>query len=226
MDLPAGRGALSAAEDDLEHESAAAGVVVRRPRAGGSGRGRAAAGWRAAGDAVRPGRFGEDAAGDRVGGRSGPEFRNGVFWIGLAALGDPTLVAETVAQTLGAKDGLAEYIGERELLLLLDNFEQVVEAASGASCAARVLPEPSPFGHEPGAVACPGRGRVCGGAARGIRGGRALLHPLPAQGERRRSRSSAVGSTTCLSRSSSLPPARASLLPARSWSGSRSASIF
>jgi predicted ATPase len=58
-----------------------------------------------------------------------PEFRNGVFWIGLAALRDPALVAETVAQTLGAKVGLAEHIGERELLLLLDNFEQVVEAA-------------------------------------------------------------------------------------------------
>ena len=59
-----------------------------------------------------------------------PDFRNGVFWVGLAALRDPALVAETVAQTLGAKDGLAEHIGERELLLLLDNFEQVVEAAS------------------------------------------------------------------------------------------------
>jgi len=58
-----------------------------------------------------------------------PEFRNGVFWIGLAALREPALVAETVAQTLGAKDGLAEHVGERELLLLLDNFEQVVEAA-------------------------------------------------------------------------------------------------
>jgi predicted ATPase len=57
------------------------------------------------------------------------EFKNGVFWIGLAALRDPALVAETVAQTLGAKDGLAEHIGEREQLLLLDNFEQVVEAA-------------------------------------------------------------------------------------------------
>ena len=58
-----------------------------------------------------------------------PQFRNGVFWVGLAALRDPALVAETVAQTLGAKDGLAEHIGEREQLLLLDNFEQVVEAA-------------------------------------------------------------------------------------------------
>jgi predicted ATPase len=58
-----------------------------------------------------------------------PDFRNGVFWIALAALRDPALVAEAVAQTLGAKDGLAEHIGERELLLLLDNFEQVVEAA-------------------------------------------------------------------------------------------------
>jgi predicted ATPase len=57
-----------------------------------------------------------------------PGFRNGIFWIGLAALRDPALVAETVAQTLGAKTGLADHIGERELLLLLDNFEQVVEA--------------------------------------------------------------------------------------------------
>jgi predicted ATPase len=58
-----------------------------------------------------------------------PEFRNGVFWVGLAALRDPALVAETVAETLGAKTGLAEHIAERELLLLLDNFEQVVETA-------------------------------------------------------------------------------------------------
>jgi len=58
-----------------------------------------------------------------------PDFRNGVFWVGLAGLRDPGLVLETVAQAIGAKDGLAEYVGGRELLLLLDNLEQVVEAA-------------------------------------------------------------------------------------------------
>ena len=58
-----------------------------------------------------------------------PAFKAGVFWIGLSALRDPTLVTQTIAQTLGAKDGLAEHVSERELLLLLDNFEQVVKAA-------------------------------------------------------------------------------------------------
>jgi predicted ATPase len=59
-----------------------------------------------------------------------PEYKAGVFWVGLATLRDPALVSETVAQALGAKDGLAEHIQERELLLLLDNFEQVVDAAT------------------------------------------------------------------------------------------------
>jgi len=58
-----------------------------------------------------------------------PEYKAGVFWVGLSALRDPALVTETIAQTLGAKDGLQEHIGERELLLLLDNLEQVVDAA-------------------------------------------------------------------------------------------------
>ncbi len=58
-----------------------------------------------------------------------PSYKAGVFWIGLATLRDPALVSETIAQTLGAKNGLAGHIGERELLLLLDNMEQVIEAA-------------------------------------------------------------------------------------------------
>ena len=58
-----------------------------------------------------------------------PEYKAGVFWVGLAALRDPALVSETISQTLGANDGLAEHIAEREMLLLLDNLEQVIESA-------------------------------------------------------------------------------------------------
>jgi len=58
-----------------------------------------------------------------------PEYKAGVFWVGLASLRDPALVTETIAQTLGAKDGLAEHVGEREMFLLLDNLEQVIESA-------------------------------------------------------------------------------------------------
>ena len=42
-------------------------------------------------------------------------FKAGVFWVGLAALRDPALLTESVAQTLGAQRGLAEHIGERGL---------------------------------------------------------------------------------------------------------------
>jgi predicted ATPase len=58
-----------------------------------------------------------------------PAFKAGVFWVGLSALRDPALVTPTIAQTLGARNGLAAHVSERELLLLLDNFEQVAEAA-------------------------------------------------------------------------------------------------
>ena len=69
-----------------------------------------------------------------------PEFRNGVFWVELAPLRDPALVLETVTQTLGAKNGLAEHVAARELLLLLDNLEQVVEAAPGLASLVEACP--------------------------------------------------------------------------------------
>jgi predicted ATPase len=69
-----------------------------------------------------------------------PEYKAGVFWVGLAALRDPGLVTETIAQTLGAKDDLAQHIGEREMLLLLDNLEQVIESASELSVLLRACP--------------------------------------------------------------------------------------
>ena len=69
-----------------------------------------------------------------------PAYKAGVFWVGLASLREPSLVTETIAQTLGARDGLAGHIGDREMLLLLDNLEQVIEAAPDLSALLSVCP--------------------------------------------------------------------------------------
>jgi predicted ATPase/class 3 adenylate cyclase len=61
------------------------------------------------------------------------DYRDGVFFVPLAALRDPGLVLDTVAQSIGAKVGLREDIGDKQMLLLLDNFEQIVAAAGGLS---------------------------------------------------------------------------------------------
>lgn len=53
----------------------------------------------------------------------------GVFWVGLAALRDPQLVLPTVAQTIGAKTDVADYIGDREMVVLIDNLEHLLDAA-------------------------------------------------------------------------------------------------
>jgi predicted ATPase len=57
------------------------------------------------------------------------DFPDGVFWVPLQALRDPALVERAIAASVGADDGLIEYVGNKQLLVLLDNFEQVVEAA-------------------------------------------------------------------------------------------------
>jgi predicted ATPase len=60
-------------------------------------------------------------------------FPDGVFWVSLAPLRDPSLVLARASQTVGAKNDLAEHIADGRLLVLFDNFEQVTEAASGLS---------------------------------------------------------------------------------------------
>ena len=57
------------------------------------------------------------------------DHKAGTFWVELAPIRDPALVTEEIAKTLGAQDGLADHIGEREMLLVLDNLEQVIDAA-------------------------------------------------------------------------------------------------
>ena len=57
-------------------------------------------------------------------------YPHGVWWVSLAPLRDPDLVLTAAGQVLGARNGLAAHIADRSLLLLLDNFEHVVDAAA------------------------------------------------------------------------------------------------
>ena len=64
------------------------------------------------------------------------DFPDGVFFVSLAPLANPGLVLPTVARTLGipdsggdAGDALARHLRDRRSLLLLDNFEHVLEVA-------------------------------------------------------------------------------------------------
>src|SRR6266699_2028501 len=65
------------------------------------------------------------------------DFADGICFVALAALIDPGLVLSTIAQALGVQEqgsrplleGLQDHLREKQLLLLLDNFEQVVSAA-------------------------------------------------------------------------------------------------
>ena len=68
------------------------------------------------------------------------DYKAGVFWVGLAPLRDSELVLEEIGRTLGAKGDLVSHVAEREMLLLLDNFEQVVDAAPKLSSLLRVCP--------------------------------------------------------------------------------------
>jgi predicted ATPase/class 3 adenylate cyclase len=64
-------------------------------------------------------------------------FRDGVYWASLASLRDGNLLAATVAQTLGLReepgepigDTLAHYLAGKQILLLLDNLEHLVDDA-------------------------------------------------------------------------------------------------
>jgi len=65
------------------------------------------------------------------------DFTDGVFFVGLAEIAEPSLMVPTIAQTLGVKEtgglseeeALARYLHDRELLLVLDNFEHLLDTA-------------------------------------------------------------------------------------------------
>jgi predicted ATPase/class 3 adenylate cyclase len=84
-----------------------------------------------------PGGTGKTRLGLRVGAELLDDFADGVFFVPLAPIRDPELVGSTIAQTLGVREAegrplleaLKADLREKQLLLALDNFEQILEAA-------------------------------------------------------------------------------------------------
>ena len=67
-------------------------------------------------------------------------FPDGVWFVDLSVLHDPALVPSAIAGSLGVREaggGLADRLGAvlrgKRLLLVLDNFERVVDAAKTVS---------------------------------------------------------------------------------------------
>jgi predicted ATPase/class 3 adenylate cyclase len=77
------------------------------------------------------------------------EFRSGVFFVSLAPISDPELVIPTIAQTLSVREvpgepllnTLIAYLSEKQMLLVVDNLEQVVDAAPSLSKLVSAAPE-------------------------------------------------------------------------------------
>src|SRR5438132_5911685 len=77
------------------------------------------------------------------------EFEHGAWFVDLAPVIDPSFVIPTIAQALGVReaagrallDNVRDFLRQRELLLFLDNFEQVVSAAPQVAALLTSSPE-------------------------------------------------------------------------------------
>jgi predicted ATPase len=85
-----------------------------------------------------PGGIGKTRLAVQVAGEVSDAFPDGVWFVDLAPIADPRFVAGAVAQALGVREAsdetliqrLQAFLRGRRLLLVLDNFEQVLEAAA------------------------------------------------------------------------------------------------
>jgi len=84
-----------------------------------------------------PGGTGKTRLGLQVAADVLDHFEHGVYFVNLDPIGDPALVASAIAQPLAVREqggkplleSLKDYLRDKQLLLLLDNFEQVTAAA-------------------------------------------------------------------------------------------------
>ena len=84
-----------------------------------------------------PGGTGKTRLSLRIAEESAHDFRDGTFWVPLAPISDPELVPSTIAHSLGVQVSGSEmplrrvldHVKDKRLLLVLDNFEQILPAA-------------------------------------------------------------------------------------------------
>ena len=105
-------------------------------------------------------------------------FPDGVWFVDLAPLADPALVVPTIARVVGVREqpaqdpleALTTFLGERSVLLVVDNLEHLLPAAADLDALLAGGPQPHDPGHQPRAAAsAPGagrRGRALAGARR------------------------------------------------------------
>jgi predicted ATPase/transcriptional regulator with XRE-family HTH domain len=85
-----------------------------------------------------PGGIGKTRLGFQVAAELIDDFADGVTFVDLAPIRDPGLVISAIAQTLEIKETggqplinqLKQFLGDKRMLLLLDNFEHLLDAAS------------------------------------------------------------------------------------------------
>ena len=63
-------------------------------------------------------------------GAAAGDYPHGVWWVPLAAVADEADVPAAVVRALGGSGSVEDTLGDRRLLLLLDNFEHVIGAAT------------------------------------------------------------------------------------------------
>ena len=97
---------------------------------------------------VGPPGIGKTRLGLHVAGAWQARFSDGVYFVALAPIRDPAQVLPTIAHTLGIKktgepalDALRALLSDRQMLLVLDNFEQVADAAPHIAELLRAAPK-------------------------------------------------------------------------------------
>ncbi|HEV2009698.1 MAG TPA: adenylate/guanylate cyclase domain-containing protein [Candidatus Limnocylindria bacterium] len=84
-----------------------------------------------------PGGTGKTRLSLQLAAEAGPGFPDGTFWVPLAPIADPDLVPSTIAHSLGVQVSgneqpltrVTEHLRDKTVLLILDNFEQILPAA-------------------------------------------------------------------------------------------------